>query len=123
MQYPIWLKIKSCIYKTPKSYGIRNDGFTSVRVGTSSTNSHKFIDFEIKHHLMDNGEHVYEFYVNLNPEHPTKHAKFNQTLLFKRVIFDKKHNLIQKEINVITDTGNLLVLRPLNIDKLSTQEK
>ena len=37
--YPIWNDVTACIYKSSKSYGVRDTGEVSVRVGTSATNS------------------------------------------------------------------------------------
>ena len=42
-QYPIWNTITACIYKSDKSYGVREKGMVNVRVGTSSNNSHLFL--------------------------------------------------------------------------------
>ena len=41
--YPIWNTITACIYKSDKSYGVREKGMVNVRVGTSSNNSHHFL--------------------------------------------------------------------------------
>ena len=46
-QYPIWNIIKSCAYKSDKSYGVKKDGVVKVRVGTSSSNSHSFLTHRI----------------------------------------------------------------------------
>ena len=62
--YPIWNEIKSCIYKASRSYGVRGIGEVSVRVGTSASNSHHFIDHKVTHRLMDNGDRIYRFYIN-----------------------------------------------------------
>lgn len=37
--YPIWNIVKSCIYKSDKSYGARDYNEVIVKVGTSATNS------------------------------------------------------------------------------------
>jgi hypothetical protein len=39
-QYPIWVDVEACIYKTSKSYGAKNTNHEKVLVGTSSKNSH-----------------------------------------------------------------------------------
>lgn len=40
-QYPIWIDVEACIYKTSKSYGAKNTNHEKVLVGTSSKNSHQ----------------------------------------------------------------------------------
>ena len=37
--YPIWNHVRSCIYKSPKSYGARDTSECTVCVGTSKGNS------------------------------------------------------------------------------------
>ena len=63
-QYPIWNIITACIYKSAKSYGVRNTGEVEVRVGTSSSNSHKFLNHKTTHRLHDNGDREYRFYLD-----------------------------------------------------------
>lgn len=41
-QYPIWIDVEACIYKSSKSYGAKNTNHEKVLVGTSSKNSHQF---------------------------------------------------------------------------------
>ena len=38
-QYPIWNDVKSCIYKSDKSFGARDTSETDIFVGSSNTNS------------------------------------------------------------------------------------
>jgi|TARA_R100001594_G_scaffold46901_2_gene79900 hypothetical protein len=63
-QYPIWNIITACIYKSPKSYGVKETGEVEVRVGTSSSNSHQFLKHCTTHRLLDNGDREYRFYVD-----------------------------------------------------------
>ena len=63
-QYPIWNIITACIYKSAKSYGVRNTGDVEVRVGTSSRNSHKFLQHTTTHRLLNNGDREYRFYID-----------------------------------------------------------
>jgi|TARA_R100001460_G_scaffold49748_1_gene87964 DNA topoisomerase IB len=63
-QYPIWNIITACIYKSAKSYGVRNTGEVEVRVGTSSSNSHKFLKHTTTHRLHNNGDREYRFYID-----------------------------------------------------------
>ena len=63
-QYPIWNIITACIYKSPKSYGVEKDGKVEVRVGTSSSNSHKFVEHVTTHRKLDDGSREYRFYVD-----------------------------------------------------------
>lgn len=41
--YPIWNEIKSCIYSSRKSYGVKDTGEVQIKVGTSARNSHDFV--------------------------------------------------------------------------------
>lgn len=41
--YPIWNEIKSCIYSSGKSYGVKETGEVQIKVGTSAKNSHDFL--------------------------------------------------------------------------------
>ena len=62
--YPIWNDVQACIYKSSKSYGVRNTGEVEIRVGTSSKNSHKFLQHTTTHRLLDNGDREYRFYLD-----------------------------------------------------------
>ena len=62
--HPIWNKIQACVYKGNKSYGVRRVGEVEVRIGTSGSNSHHFLDHITTHKLLPNGDHVYKFSVD-----------------------------------------------------------
>ena len=62
--YPIWNKITACIYKSNKSYGVRERGEVEVRIGTSGSNSHHFLNHRTTHKVLENGDREYRFYVN-----------------------------------------------------------
>lgn len=38
--YPIWIDVEACIYKTSKSYGAKDTNTQNIYVGTSAKNSH-----------------------------------------------------------------------------------
>ena len=63
-QYPIWNIITACIYKSGKSYGVKNTGEVEVRVGTSSSNSHTFLKHTTTHRQLENGDREYRFYID-----------------------------------------------------------
>jgi len=63
-QYPIYNKVTACIYKSDKSYGVRETGEVEVLVGTSSKNSHHFVKHSTTHRIHDNGDREYRFYVD-----------------------------------------------------------
>lgn len=42
--YPIWTNVEACIYKSSKSFGAKDTSSQSIVVGSSSMNSHDFID-------------------------------------------------------------------------------
>ena len=62
--YPIWNNITACIYAANKSYGVRERGEVEVRVGTSGSNSHHFLNHRTTHKILDNGDREYRFYVD-----------------------------------------------------------
>ena len=63
-QYPIWNIIKSCAYKSDKSYGIKADGVVKIRVGTSSVNSHPFLTHRTTCKTHHNNMKEFRFYVD-----------------------------------------------------------
>jgi hypothetical protein len=63
-QYPIWNIITACIYKSGKSYGVKDTGEVEVRVGTSSSNSHIFLKHTTTHRQLENGDREYRFYID-----------------------------------------------------------
>ena len=63
-QYKIWNLIKSCQYKSSKSYGVENTGDVSIFVGTSSRNSFHFANHATTHRLLENGDREFRFYFN-----------------------------------------------------------
>ena len=62
--YPIWNKIQACIYKAPKSYGVKSDGTNEILVGTSAKNSHSFINTRVTHRKNEDGTRTYHFYLD-----------------------------------------------------------
>lgn len=43
-QYPIYNKVKACIYKSDKSYGARDTSSSHIYVGSSAKNSYLFVE-------------------------------------------------------------------------------
>ena len=77
--YPIWIEVLSCIYKSPKSYGVRRDGNQTVYVGTSRKNSHPFARIRLTHREYDDGTRSYWLKVDghlLKEAHLTKNGEF-----------------------------------------------
>jgi len=66
VSYPIWLNVTSCIYKSSKSYGVKNDGKTEIYVGTSAKNSHHFGTIRLTHRDLGNGIKSFRLYVDDN---------------------------------------------------------
>ena len=60
--YPIWNNITACIYKANKSYGVRERGEVEVRIGTSGSNSHVFLNHRTTHKILENGDREYRFF-------------------------------------------------------------
>ena len=63
-QYPIWNEVQACAYKSAKSYGGRQTSSVKVMVGSSSSNSHHFVDHAVTHRLLDNGARSFRFLVD-----------------------------------------------------------
>ena len=72
--YPIWNQVQACIYKSDKSYGVRNEGVVNVKVGTSSTYSYDFVKHVTTVKDIDKHTKEYRFYVD---NHLIKQAFFN----------------------------------------------
>ena len=62
--YPIWNKVQACIYKSNKSYGVREDGQVSIKVGTSATNSYDFLTHTTTHRKLECGGREFRFYID-----------------------------------------------------------
>lgn len=62
--YPIWNNIRACIYKSDKSYGVKETGDVEIRVGTSASNSHLFLRHSTTHRILENGDREYRFYID-----------------------------------------------------------
>lgn len=74
-QYPIWVEINSCAYKSGKSYGIKKHGRQRISVGSSSSNSHHFIDIELEKKEIDDKIH-FQYFVD--------------DVMIKEMIFEKR---------------------------------
>jgi hypothetical protein len=64
--YPIWHDITACNYNSSKSYGSKDEATTVVSVGSSKTNSHRFVSHETIRTAFDtdNGRVVaFQFFV------------------------------------------------------------
>ena len=62
--WPIWNQITACVYKSDKSYGVKATGEVTVKVGTSTSNSHIFLRHTTTHRMLDNGDREYRFYLD-----------------------------------------------------------
>jgi len=89
--YPVWNIIKSCAYKSDKSYGIKEHGSCDVVVGTSRSNSHSFVTHKTTHRKLDDGNREYRFYVN--------------DLLIKVAVLDSKTKELKTTKNLLDLLG------------------
>lgn len=64
--YPIWMDVTSCIYKSSKSYGVKNDGHTEIYVGSGSRNSHHFATINMTHRDLGERGKSFRLYVDGN---------------------------------------------------------
>lgn len=62
--YPIWNEVTACIYGSSKSYGAKQTSAVTVKVGTSSRNSHEFVHHATTHRELPDGDREYRFYVD-----------------------------------------------------------
>lgn len=62
--YPIWLDVTSCIYKSSKSYGVKQDGNINIYVGTGAKNSHHFGKIRLTHRNLGEGVRSYHLYLD-----------------------------------------------------------
>ncbi len=79
--YPIYNQVTSCIYNSNKSYGVKEVGEVTVKVGTSKRNSYNFLNHRTTHKLHDNGDREYRFYLD--------------DVLIKRAILKKNSNSLK----------------------------
>jgi uncharacterized protein YegJ (DUF2314 family) len=78
--YPIWNEIEACIYKSGKSYGVKNDGVNRIKIGTSSRNSWDFVKTRVTHQKHEDGTRTYHFYID--------------DVLYKKATLNKKKEMI-----------------------------
>lgn len=62
-QYPIWNKVRACIYQSNKSYGAKDDSNVEIFVGSSSGNSHLFVETRVVRVETDE-KIIFKFYVD-----------------------------------------------------------
>ena len=53
--YPIWIDVDACVYKSSKSYGARDNNVERVLVGTSSSSSELFCTRKVTRRTLDDG--------------------------------------------------------------------
>ena len=63
-QYPIWNEVENCLYSSSKSYGNRDNGKVRIHIGSSSSNSHFFLEHQVTRYYDDEedvwlGWHIY----------------------------------------------------------------
>ena len=63
-QYPIWNDVNGKEYRSDKSYGVRDNDGVTVRIGTSSNNSHEFVRHSTVHKVLADGTREYFFLVD-----------------------------------------------------------
>ena len=74
--YPIWNQVQACIYKSDKSYGVKERGEVNIKVGTSRTYSFDFVNHKTTKKEITKDILEYHFYVD--------------DVLLKRSQFNKK---------------------------------
>ena len=62
-QYPIWNKVRACIYQSNKSYGAKDDSGVEIFVGSSSGNSHLFVETRVVR-VETETKIIFKFYVD-----------------------------------------------------------
>lgn len=61
--YPIWNKVKACIYQSDKSFGAKEDSNFEIFVGSSASNSHKLVDVRTRRIETDD-KILFKFYID-----------------------------------------------------------
>ena len=62
--YPIWNDVTACIYNGSKSYGVKDEGIVTVKVGTSKTYSYNFVMHRTTRKRINKDVSEFRFYVN-----------------------------------------------------------
>ena len=62
--YPSWNDVQACIYKSSKSYGVRNEGIVNIKVGSSAVWSFDFVKHRTTVREIDKHTLEYRFFVN-----------------------------------------------------------
>ena len=62
--YPIWNDVQACIYKSSKSYGVRNEGIVNIKVGSSAVWSFDFIKHRTTRRMLTKDIAEFRFYVD-----------------------------------------------------------
>ena len=63
--YPIWNEINSCLYKKPKSYGVKDHNTIKTWIGTSKINSWEFSQITFKH-FKKGDDRIYQIFLDQN---------------------------------------------------------
>ena len=71
--YPIWNKVRACIYQSDKSWGAKDDSNVEIYVGSSGKNSHLFVTFRTVKKVTDD-KVIFKFYVD---DIKVKEARFD----------------------------------------------
>ena len=62
--YPIWNDVQACIYKSSKSYGVRNEGIVNIKVGSSAVWSLDFVKHRKTRRMLTKDIAEFRFYVD-----------------------------------------------------------
>ena len=89
--YPIWNKVQACIYKASRSWGARADCVVDVLVGTSASNSHKFLTHTTTHRVLANGDKSFRFYVDKVCVRQATLAKGSKELVVTYAVIEPVH--------------------------------
>ena len=85
--YPIWNEVMACIYQGSKSYGVKDDGIVSVKVGTSKAYSYDFVMHRTTRRDVNKDVSEFRFYVDGK--------------LIKRSQFNKKTKVYSDNLPII----------------------
>lgn len=96
--YPIWNKVEACKYKSDKSFGNKDTFHLTQLIGSSSKNSHEFVDLiTTKRRFWD--EEMNDYYWKFSFSVDGK--------ILKRAIFEDNNGRPGKKIKVESKLGRI----------------
>lgn len=98
--YPIWNQVTNCKYQSDKSYGNVDTGEVNIFVGSSSKNSHSFVNTKITKRIISwKNKSVFAFKFSVDD------------VVLKVALFEKNKDVPGKLIKIISKMKTIKSLR------------